>query len=286
MPPPLGRDGTPLTLKPSSPGAMRTPRALSEVVTVSIRSVSFTRSSAAPRTTVSPRASAAARATSGSSSIRRGTSPASICVAVSGAERTSRSATGSPLSVRRLKTAMFAPMRSSTSRNPARSGLTLTPWTNSSDPLSSVAARMNGAADEMSPAIRTSTGGRLSTGETEISAPRRRTDQLEPTLLAGEDARREAQDRPRVSEVERLLRRTQAAQADSADANRLGAVVVDLDPELPDDRERRLRVRRSPEAVDPALPVRDRAEQHGALRYPFHPRHGDGALDRRRGLDC
>ena len=111
-------------------------------------------------------------------------------------------------------------------------------------------------------------------------------DQLEPTLLAGEDARREAQDRPRVSEVERLLRRTQAAQADSADANRLGAVVVDLDPELPDDRERRLRVRRSPEAVDPALPVRDRAEQHGALRDPFHPRHGDGALDRRRGLDC
>src|SRR5215211_4423357 len=56
MPPPLGRVGTPLTLKPSSLASMRTPRPFSEVVTVSIRSVSLTRSSAAPRTIVSPRA--------------------------------------------------------------------------------------------------------------------------------------------------------------------------------------------------------------------------------------
>ena len=110
-------------------------------------------------------------------------------------------------------------------------------------------------------------------------------DELEAPLLAGEDPGRKPQDRPGIAEVERDVRRPQPAQADAADANRLGAVVVDLGPELPDDRERRLRVRRAPEAVDPALPVRDRAEQHRALGDPLHARNRDRALDRRRGLD-
>src|SRR6476469_3674308 len=67
MRPPLGRAGTPLTQKPSSRGVTRTPIARSEFVTVSMRSVSFTRSSSAPQTVLSPRAQAAASAKSGSS---------------------------------------------------------------------------------------------------------------------------------------------------------------------------------------------------------------------------
>ena len=110
-------------------------------------------------------------------------------------------------------------------------------------------------------------------------------DELESPVLAGENSGGKPHDRPRVAEVERPVRRTQPAQADAADANRLGAVVVDLRPELPHDRERRLRVRRAPEAVDPALPVRDRTEQHRALGDALHPRNRDRAVDRRRGLD-
>src|SRR3990170_3885130 len=69
-PPPLGRVGTPITKKPSSRASMRTPTALSALVTLSIRSDSFTRSSRAPRTTLLPWACAAASAKSGSSSTR------------------------------------------------------------------------------------------------------------------------------------------------------------------------------------------------------------------------
>ncbi len=110
-------------------------------------------------------------------------------------------------------------------------------------------------------------------------------DELESPLLAGQDPGGEPHNRPGVAEVERGIRRAQPVQADPADENRLRAVVVDLGPELPDDRERRLRVGSAPEAVDSALAVRDRAEQHRALGDPLHPRNRDRALDRRRGLD-
>src|SRR5262249_24380557 len=66
--PPFGREGTPRTPKPSSLARMRTPKARSAFVTLSIRSVSLTRSSPAPWTRLSPRANAAASAKSGSSS--------------------------------------------------------------------------------------------------------------------------------------------------------------------------------------------------------------------------
>ncbi len=65
-------------------------------VTVSIRSVSFSRSSCAPRTRLSPRAIAATRAKRGNSSIRPGTSAGSTSVATRSACSTSMSATGSP----------------------------------------------------------------------------------------------------------------------------------------------------------------------------------------------
>ena len=55
--------------------------------------------------------------------------------------------------------------------------------------------------------------------------------------------------------------------------------------ELANHRDRRLRVRRAPEALDHAFAVGDRPQQDGALRDPLHAGHGDGALDRRRRVD-
>src|SRR6266545_1635386 len=153
--PPFGRAGTPRTRKPSSVADARPPRARSELATVSIRSVSFSRSSRAPRTRLSPRAPAAARAKRGSSSMRRGTSSGSMSVAVSSDDSTSMSPTGSRPRRRRLKTAMRAPMRVSTSRSPVRVGLMPTPWTVSCEPGSSVAATISGAAAEKSPGTST-----------------------------------------------------------------------------------------------------------------------------------
>jgi hypothetical protein len=127
---------------------------------------SLARNSCAPSTRLSPRAIPAARANSGSSSINRGTSSAPIVVAVSSAERTSRSPAGSPAKVRRLKTAIRAPIRSRTSSSPMRVGFRLTSWMRSTDPASNVAATMSGAADEKSPGTSIDSGDRRSTGQT------------------------------------------------------------------------------------------------------------------------
>ena len=127
--PPLGRVGTPRTRKPSSRGVMRTPRARSAVVTVSIRSVSFTRSSRAPSTLLSPRAQRG-----GEREQRQlvdqprhllGARPRSRSARPSW---TSRSPTGSPPLRCRWKSVIRAPMRSSTSSRPVRVGLSPTSW--------------------------------------------------------------------------------------------------------------------------------------------------------------
>ena len=79
--------------------------------------------------------------------------------------RMSRSPPGSPPIRLRLKTVMFAPIRSSTTSRPVRRGFRLTPWTVRSEPASSVAATMKGAA-EKSPGISTSSSSRRSAGPT------------------------------------------------------------------------------------------------------------------------
>src|SRR6266540_1100676 len=183
MRPPFGRAGTPRTRKPSSVADARPPRARSELATFSIRSVSFSRSSRAPRTRLSPRAPAAARAKRGSSSMRRGTSLGSISVAVSSDDSTSMSPTGSRPRRRRLKTAMRAPMRVSTSRSPVRVGLMPTPWTVSCEPGSSVDATISGAAEEKSPGTSTrssSSRSALATGSSYLTPCRRR-----PSMTSG-----------------------------------------------------------------------------------------------------
>ena len=176
-PPPRGRVGTPRTVKPSAVGVTRAPTDRSAVATVSMRSDSFARSSAAPRTRLVPRAIDAASAKSGSSSIMRGTSAGAISVATSSACVTSRSATGSPDCDRRLKIEMRAPIRSSASSRPVRVGFTPTPWRMSSEPGRSVAATMNGAAAEKSPGTSTSPRSSRSARSTEMRLPSR---QLRP----------------------------------------------------------------------------------------------------------
>ena len=117
------------------------PRPFREVVTVSIRFDSFARNSSCARDHGSPRGPSPRRARTAAA---RRSAPAprrrSTAVAASSAERISRSPAGSPASRRRLKTAIRAPMRSSTSSRPVRGGMRLTPWIRRSEPASSVAA--------------------------------------------------------------------------------------------------------------------------------------------------
>src|SRR5262249_21733519 len=123
IPPPFGREATPLTPKPFSLAEARMPRAFNEVVTASMRFDSFARNSCAPSTELEPWAIPAARANSGSSSISDGTSPGVIDVAVSGAERTSRAPAGPAPSGRRVKTGMRAPPPPSPAARPGRAGV-------------------------------------------------------------------------------------------------------------------------------------------------------------------
>ena len=101
-PPRRARRHTPDGEAVAASAVMRTPSGRRASVTVSIRSVSFCRSSAAPRTALSPRAIEAASANSGSSSISVGTSSGSTSVATRSACSTSTSATGSPPDDERL----------------------------------------------------------------------------------------------------------------------------------------------------------------------------------------
>src|SRR5262245_7584162 len=169
--PPLGRAGTPRTVKPPAVAWTRAPRERRAVATVSMRSDSFARSSPAPRTRLVPRAIDAASTNSGSSSIMRGTSAGTTSVATSSAWVTPRSATGSPDCSRRLNIEMRAPMRSRASSRPVRVGFTPMPWTMSSEPARSVAATMNGAAAEKSPGTSTSPSEIRSACSTEMRLP-------------------------------------------------------------------------------------------------------------------
>ena len=102
------------------PGAasIRAPSPRRPSTTVVTRSDSLRRSSSAPRTIVVPSAKAPSSATSGSSSIASGTSSGSTSVPRSRAERTTRSATGSPPASRARSTSTSPPIRSSTRRKP------------------------------------------------------------------------------------------------------------------------------------------------------------------------
>src|SRR3989442_6284690 len=145
--------GRPPTMRrPSGRSSTVTPRRRNSVAMVAIRSLSFTRSSSAPLTMVSPWAQAAATQRIGNSSIVLGIRSGPIVNPCRGAERTRRSATGSPACTRGFRSSMRAPISCRTSRTPFRVGLTPTPVIVTSDSETSEAATRKKAAAERSPA--------------------------------------------------------------------------------------------------------------------------------------
>ena len=109
--------------------------------------------------------------------------------------------------------------------------------------------------------------------------------ELEPALLPGEQAGKQAHQRARVAAVERLLRRCQAAQAAAEDAQRLGVGLVDADAEIADRLDRRLGVLGPAEAGDTRLALSHRRQEDGAVRERLVAGDGDVAGDRRGRLD-
>ena len=118
----------------------RSPRRFA--TTAAMRSLSFTRSSAAPVITVSPSARAARHASSGSSSIIDGTSALADrrCRERDAVASRRRRAVHSPPSSRRFSSRTIAPMRASSARKPVRVSLTHTFSSRSSPPSASAAS--------------------------------------------------------------------------------------------------------------------------------------------------
>ena len=105
------------------------------------------------------------------------------------------------------------------------------------------------------------------------------------TVLSGEDAGDQPDERPGVRAVDRPPRRAQPTEALPEHAERVGAVLVDVDPEGAHRRDRRLGVRGAAEARDVRLAVADRADQHRAVRDRLVARNRDVADEPRDGLD-
>ena len=118
-----------------------------------IRSLSFTRSSAASRKVVSPAAKQAATARIGNSSMARTISVPPISIPVRSPPVTTRSATGSPPSCRSATRSTRAPMARRQSTTPVRVGFTPTPTTVRVDPALNAAATRKKAAEERSPGM-------------------------------------------------------------------------------------------------------------------------------------
>ena len=130
---------------------MLQPIALRFSVTVAIRLVSFTFSSAASLMTVVPSAWAAITARMGISSIKAGMMSPSIVAPFRSLERTKMSARPSPPRKVSFTRVISAPIALHTSRNPALVKLVPTFLTSSSEPGTRRPAAIKYAADEMSP---------------------------------------------------------------------------------------------------------------------------------------
>ena len=139
------------------------------------RSLSFTRSSAAPVTTVSPFATAAAANSTGSSSIEIGTSLSGTTMPCSALGRTSMSARGSPFARGRVRTRMSAPIRRRMSIRAVRVGLTPTSRMTSGPAPAIRPATMKKAADEKSPGTSMWVAFSVAGPSTVISLPVRAT---------------------------------------------------------------------------------------------------------------
>ena len=111
-------------------------------------------------------------------------------------------------------------------------------------------------------------------------------DELEPALLAGDEAGEQAHERARVAAVDRRVGRAQPAEPDAAHAHDVVAVFDDLDPERANRRDGRLRVGGAPEAGDQRLPLAHRPDENGAMRERLVARHAEVPDESRDGFDA
>jgi hypothetical protein len=109
-------------------------------------------------------------------------------------------------------------------------------------------------------------------------------DQLEPSLLTGQDAREEPHQRPRVLAIDRAAGRPQSAQARPRDA-RSRPVQLDLGAERSHGGDGRQDVVGETNAANGALSVGDGCQQERAMRNRLVSRNGEIAAHRGCGLD-
>ncbi len=115
---------------------------------------------------------------------------------------------------------------------------------------------------------------------------RRVADELDASLLPREQPGDEAHERPRVAAVDGRIARPEPVEADATHPQRVGALVDDVDAERAHRGDRRLGVRRAPEARHERLALADRAEQHRAVRDRLVARHCDVTFEGGNGLDA
>jgi hypothetical protein len=74
-------------------------------------------------------------------------------------------------------------------------------------------------------------------------------------------------------------------QAGALDLHHVHVILAHDDPECPDRRDRRFRVRRPAEAADGRVPLADRAQEQRSVGDRLVARHRDVTHNRRSGLD-
>ena len=110
--------------------------------------------------------------------------------------------------------------------------------------------------------------------------------QLEHPLLARQDARKEPDERPRVPDVDRPVRRCEPAQARAVDDEVGLAGLLDLDPERLDRGDRRERVGRGAEPTHMHRAGGDRAQKHRPVADRLVAGYGELAREPACGVDA
>ena len=111
-------------------------------------------------------------------------------------------------------------------------------------------------------------------------------DELEPALLACDEAGEQAHERARVAAVDRRVGRAQPAEPDAAHAHDVVAVLDDLDAERANRRDGRLRVGGAAEAGDQRLSLAHGPDENGSVRDRLVARAPRGARREQGRVRC
>ena len=99
--------------------------------------------------------------------------------------------------------------------------------------------------------------------------------ELEPSLLPGDEPGQEPHQRSGVPAVDGGSGLDETAQADTVHRHRVDIVLLHLDSESPDGGDGGLGVGRPAESADPRLALAQRADEHGSVRDGLVARHRD-----------